>query len=240
MPPEDSWSFVVPAHNESDSIEATVRAIRASADAVGLRYEVLVVDDASTDDTAARATAAGARVVSIARRQIAAARNAGAAEASGRTLVFVDADTTVTPAVMAAVAEARAAGAVGGGAVVTFDEPLPPYARLLLAPWVFAYFRLMRWAAGCFVFADRETFGAIGGFDERYFASEEVHVSRALKKRGRFAIIREPVLTSGRKLRTHSAAEIFGALVRIGLSPSRARRRSGLGLWYGERRTDRK
>ena len=50
---------VVPALNEAETVGAVVREIRATIDA-----DVLVVDDGSTDDTAARAQAAGARVYS--------------------------------------------------------------------------------------------------------------------------------------------------------------------------------
>ena len=88
-------SFVVPAHDEEALIGDTLRTLRASADAAGASYEIIVVNDASTDRTAAIAAAAGARVVDVNVRQIGAARNAGAKVASGETLVFVDADTWV-------------------------------------------------------------------------------------------------------------------------------------------------
>lgn len=54
---------VIPAHNESERIAATVKAARAIPDVV----RVLVVDDASTDDTAERAAAVGADVLRLER-----------------------------------------------------------------------------------------------------------------------------------------------------------------------------
>jgi GT2 family glycosyltransferase len=97
----------------------------------------------------------------------------------------------------------------------------------------------LRLAAGCFIFCSRAAFEAAGGFDETLFATEEIALSRALKRQGRFVILRVPVVTSGRKLRSHSAREIlglFGAALRGGRASLRTRRH--LGLWYGGRRDD--
>jgi glycosyltransferase involved in cell wall biosynthesis len=141
-------TFVVP-HDEEALIGDTLRTLRASADAAGEPYEIIVVNDASTDRTAAIAAAAGARVVDVNVRQIGAARNAGAKVASGDTLVFVDADTWVPPETVRAVIDARRAGAIGGGAVVHADEPMPRYARVMMpvSVWIL---RNCRWA-GCFL-----------------------------------------------------------------------------------------
>lgn len=97
----------------------------------------------------------------------------------------------------------------------------------------------MRLAAGCFLFCTREAFDAVGGFDERLFAAEEAVMSRALRRHGRFVVLRESVTTSGRKLRAHSAREILGLLVRLAVGgPKTIQRREGLDVWYGERRAD--
>src|SRR5690349_5866806 len=111
-------SFVVPAHNEEALLGATLAALDGAGRACGCAYEIVVVDDGSTDGTAQVATAAGARVVRIARRQISASRNAGARAATVDALVFVDADTIVSPAVVRAVLAALESGAAGGGATV--------------------------------------------------------------------------------------------------------------------------
>ena len=90
-------SFIVPAYNEELELPSTLSAIHAAAAANSEPYEIIVVNDGSTDATAAVAATAGARVVTIHRRQIAAARNAGAREARGDILFFVDADTRIAP-----------------------------------------------------------------------------------------------------------------------------------------------
>ena len=197
-----------------------------------------MVDDGSTDATATIAREHGARVVAVAVRQIAAARNAGARASTGESLIFVDADTLVSSEVLRGAVDALRSGAAGGGAVVHIDGRIPLYLRpaAMFVPWMLATLRL---AAGCFIFCSRGAFDAVGGFDEALFATEEIALSQALKRQGRFVILRVPVVTSGRKLRSHSAGEIlrlFGAVLSGGRASVRTRRH--LGLWYGRRRDD--
>jgi glycosyltransferase involved in cell wall biosynthesis len=234
---EPAVSFVVPAHDEEAVIGGTLAALVGSARAVGRPFEVIVVDDASADRTAEIAREHGARVVRVEHRQIARARNAGARVARADVLVFVDADTAVPPEAIRAALAALGRGAVGGGARPRFDGG-PLYARALVGAVVFLLRRL-RVAAGCFLFCRRADFEAVGGFDEGLFASEEVALSFALARRGRFVALRESVVTSGRKIRTHSPGELLAALLLPLRRGRRAfRQREGLEVWYGPRRAD--
>ena len=231
-------SFIVPAHNEERLLGRTLEAIHTAARETASRYELIVVDDASTDRTASIAEGAGARVVHGEWRQIARVRNAGAAVATGDTLIFVDADTIVPVATLRATTAAVDRGAVGGGASVYIDGALPLWVRLVMPPFRLS-FRMCRLAAGCYVFSRRADFLAVGGFDERLYAAEELALSRALGNRGRFVVLREPVSTSGRKARTHSAWELVRVLLEFLVRGTRViKKRDGLDLWYGERRDD--
>src|SRR6185503_19705869 len=140
-------SFIVPAYDEEAMIGRTLIAIDAAGRAVGEPFETIVADDASFDRTPDIARALGAKVVSLNRRQIAAARNAGARAARGDLLVFVDADTTVTVSVIGAALDAVRDGAVGGGCRIGFDEPVPRYGRILEAIGAPLY-RVLRVASG--------------------------------------------------------------------------------------------
>ena len=84
-------SFVIPAHNEEARLPGTLDALFAGAQQVGRPYEVIVVNDSSTDGTSEIARQRGARVIDVPFRQIAPTRNAGAAAARGDILFFVDA-----------------------------------------------------------------------------------------------------------------------------------------------------
>lgn len=229
-------SFIVPAHDEAAEIGACLDAIASAGQAAGRPFEMVVADDASTDDTAAIARGRGARVVSVDHRQIAASRNAGAAAARGDAFIFVDADTRVTPGVVRGALAALDAGAVGGGSGVAFDGDVPAFARLLMPPLMAAW-RLTGYAAGCFFYCTRTDFEAVGGFDERYYASEEIHLSRALKARGRFVVLKDKVFTSSRKFRLYRPGEHLRIFFRLLFGGFRAvRRREGLDLWYDGRR----
>jgi glycosyltransferase involved in cell wall biosynthesis len=228
-------SFIVPAHNEEALIGRTLSALHESARALGEPYEVVVADDASTDRTGAIAREHGARVVAVHRRQIAAARNAGARAATGERFFFVDADTTATTRALRAAVRALRRGAVGGGCSVRFDGPVPFYAAVLerVLPLVQQAIGL---AGGCFLFCTRRAYLAAGGFDEALYVAEEVAFGQRLKRQGRFVILREYVITSARKLRVRTALDLLRLGARLARGgPQSLRRREGLEYWYGPR-----
>jgi len=228
-------SFIVPAYNEEFELPSTIAAIK---DAAGFDqdHEIIVVDDASNDSTAEIAKNAGAKVISINCRQIAAARNAGGRAAQGEVLVFVDADTRINAKHIIGAIHALNAGYVGGGARVNAHGPIPRWGRIFLTLFGAIYFGL-NFGAGAFLFTTRDNFRAIGGFDEDLFVGEEIFFSLALRKIGRFKILKEPIVTSGRKLRMYSAREIFGDMFAVVLGGKRAARsRAGLDIWYNGRR----
>ena len=231
-------SFIVPAHNEELLIGRTLQSIHAAAHDVGAGYELIVVDDASTDATARIAAELGARVIHVNNRQISATRNCGARAARGDLFVFVDADTLATADAIRDVIAAVENGAAGGGCLFRFDGRLPLWARLTYPLGIFL-FRVLHVVGGCFIFCTRQAFETTGGFSEEHFAAEELIFTNALKRVGKFVIPPAMVVTSGRKLRAYSGFEILWTLLRIGCRGTRSdRARSGLEVWYGERRAD--
>jgi glycosyltransferase involved in cell wall biosynthesis len=233
-------SFVIPAHNEEACLPATLDALVAAAKQVAQPYEVIVVNDASTDRTALIASERGARVIDVQHRQIAATRNSGARESLGDVLFFVDADTRANAEAIRGALSAIAQGAVGGGCVFHYDGWVPLWARVLL-PIGNAMGRLLKVVGGGFLFCRRSDFLLVGGFCEQYFAAEDVAFVKALKRRGRFVIPRTPVLTSNRKLRAMSLWRGLSVLFRFVMrGPESYRSREGLGLWYGPEARDEK
>lgn len=228
-------SFIVPAFNEERLLGPTLQAIRGAASVLAEPYEILVVDDSSTDATAAIAAQHGAAVLSVAHRQIAAVRDAGARHAQGEILVFVDADTLINAAAVRAAVHALRNGAVGGSAIGIFDGSVPLFARILVGLWI-RLVRLANLTMGCFLFCTRDAYEAVGGFDLHMFAFEDVALGRALSRVGKIVVLRETVSTSGRNLRAHSTADAFrmlGGLLRHGRGFLGSRRH--LDYWYGAR-----
>lgn len=125
-------SVVIPARNEQERIGQVVRAVRRQRPHA-MRLETIVVDDGSTDATAARARQAGATVIGGAGSQghgsPAAARNVGARVSSGDPIVFLDADCVPQEGWLAAILSAHDAGEIVVGGALALPPGLPPTAR---------------------------------------------------------------------------------------------------------------
>ena len=94
-------SVIVPVYNSAQYLRSCLEHLRQSTDK---DYECIVVDDGSTDDSAATAREFGVRVIQgVGRRGPAYARNLGAREATGDILFFIDADVCVYPHTLARV-----------------------------------------------------------------------------------------------------------------------------------------
>ena len=181
-----SFSLIVPAYNEEallprllDSVDAARAAYPGGPEAI----EVVVADNASTDGTAALARERGCRVASVEKRAIAAARNGGAAVASGEILCFTDADGRIHADTFDAIAGAVDSGrCVAGSTGVTMDRWSPGIAA------TFAVILPMVWAVGMdsgVVFCHRADFDAVGGYDESRLYAEDVAFLWAMRKLGR-------------------------------------------------------
>jgi hypothetical protein len=159
--------------------------------------------------------------------------------ARGDVFFFVDADTCIAPGHVSGALAALAGGCSGGGARVVPEGSVPLWGRVFVYLFSLGYFTIANLGAGAFLFTTRENFRAAGGFDEQFFAGEEVFFTKALKKLGRFKLLREPIITSGRKLRMHSARYVLGQSFALLVGGKRAvRSRDKLDIWYdGKRET---
>ncbi|HJN71867.1 MAG: glycosyltransferase [Phycisphaerae bacterium] len=225
-------SFVIPAWNEEELLGATIKSIQQSAKE--FEYEIIVADDASDDRTAEIAAELGSIVVRCDNRQIGLTRNDGAAVATGDLLIFVDADTIVSEVVVQETLKAIKEGAVAGGSFPTFEGNIPIFAKVM-TPILRIMFRLLRVAAGAYMFCTPDSFEKAGRFDSKFFAAEEVHLSNKLHKFGKYKTINSRVITSSRKFRTHSSLEIMTTLFLVSIPKIRdIKKRKN--LWYGSRK----
>ncbi|MDH5668370.1 MAG: glycosyltransferase [Nitrospira sp.] len=238
-------SIVIPAFNEERLIESCLKSISASCAesyTSGLTTEIIVVDNNSTDQTARLAREAGAHVVFEPINQIGRARNTGAAAATGDWLLFLDADSALSPELLLDVLVMIEEGKnVGCGSTLSMDG-LPWWANGIFHLW-----RRMsvtfQWAAGALIVCRRDAFEDVGGFPIDIYALEEIELSKRLKKWGRkrglrFAILSEhPLYTSSRKITLYSPREIASQILRVFLSRRRTLRdKRHLSVWYDGRR----
>lgn len=153
-------SVIVPARNAAPTLPRTLRAL-AEQD-FGGSYEVIVVDDGSTDRTAAltREAPGPVTVLEQAARGPAEARNLGVAHAGGPLLAFCDADVFPAPGWLRAGADAlRRADLVQGHVLPDPEAPMGPFDRTL---WITFEVGLYETAS---LFVTRELFDRVGGFE---------------------------------------------------------------------------
>ena len=246
-------SFVIPAHNEEHWIATCINSILGAMQNIAEPFELIVVDDASTDSTSqiaeqlfndwrrttddqrlATNALISARSLPVDLRKISAVRNAGARAATGDIFFFVDADTQANePAIRAALA-ALGAGAAGGGCAPEFDGPKPWWARIII--WFAVKIaRRIRLVGGCFQFCTRDAYNAIGGFNENLRAGEDMAFCQAIKKIGRFVVPEPAVVTSARKLSVVSPWEVISLLVMILIRGPRYESNWIVDILYGPR-----
>jgi rSAM/selenodomain-associated transferase 2/rSAM/selenodomain-associated transferase 1 len=186
-------SIIVPTLNEADSIAAQLGAL-APLRARGA--EIIVADGGSTDGTAALAQPHADRVIHAPRGR-ALQMNAGAGVAHGACLLFLHADTRLPPDADGHVEAALSGGHAWGRFDVAIDGEhvlLPLIARLMNLRS-----RLTGIATGDqAIFVSRAAFAACGGFPAIPLM-EDIALSRALKRIGRPACLRQRVRTSGRR-----------------------------------------
>lgn len=131
--PKPLVSVVVPAYNRADKIGSTLDTITSQT---GWPFEIIVIDDGSSDDTAAiaRRHAPQARVIVQPNQRRSAARNNGAKLANGEFLYFFDSDDLMEPdaiARLAACLQAHPEAAVAYGSALQFvDDPATAVPRI--------------------------------------------------------------------------------------------------------------
>ena len=186
--PKPLYSVIVPAYQAVDSLGLCLDALNAQTVARDL-YEVIVVDDGSTDGTGEIAQQAGARVITQRNAGPAAARNAGAAAGRGDLLLFTDADCAPVPGWIAALAvpfaDERVAGAKG--TYLTSQRALVP--RFTQLEYEDRYDRMTGVESIDFVDTysaayRRDIFLANAGFDPAFRFDEDQEFSFRLTEKG--------------------------------------------------------
>jgi glycosyltransferase involved in cell wall biosynthesis len=200
-------SVIVAAYDEAAHIGGLLESLDEQT---AKPLEVIVADDGSRDDTAAIAERAGATVLRREHRGPAAARNAGAAAASGEILVFLDGDMECSPQFLERLVAPIAAGEAPG----TFTREI--FLANRQRRWARAYAAL-RWSPpdrllpadgpdrfGAYRAIRADAFHSVGGFDDVGYG-EDMTIAAKLGE--------EALVAPGAVLLHHhpdSLAEIFG------------------------------
>jgi peptidoglycan-N-acetylglucosamine deacetylase len=205
-------SVVIPAYNEETFLLSCLESIKKQ-DYAG-KYEVIVVDNASTDTTAQIALAWGAKVVYESKRSPACARQKGAEVATGELIAFIDADTRAPThwlATMVSRFVRKPEIVVVSGPYAYCDAgkftKITSYIGNFFSIITDQLFRKVFHKGGaiwgCNFAVRRSAFWKVGGFDTNIkFYGEEYELSLKLKEAGKGGIMpRLFVLTSARRLK---------------------------------------
>jgi glycosyltransferase involved in cell wall biosynthesis len=193
-------SVVIPTRNRSALLAMTLRSVLRQQ---RVDLEVIVVDEASTDDTASTlAAVSDTRLRNIRHdtaQGLSAARNHGAYEARGQWLAFVDDDDLWAPDKLVAQIEAAEQSArdwvytgsvnIEGWRIVHSRPPLPPEDTVAALP---RYNAIP--GGGSNVMWRRSMWMSVGPFDTRFRGGEDWEMSIRSARHGRPAWVRRPLI----------------------------------------------
>lgn len=202
-------SIIIPTLNESAYIQRTLDCIRSRA-SDQLRYEVIVIDAGSTDDTKAIAAhqvdafhedalLAGAKYKSL---------NQGAALAKGDYLLFLDADTLLPTGFDLQIKQALESHDVVGGAFEFQMDGQGAIYRVI--EWInqTRYRVDKRYFGDQGIFCRQTVFSQLGGYPQEPIM-EAAYFCKHMRQVGRLALIKSPILTAARRFEAGQVLRVF-------------------------------
>jgi glycosyltransferase involved in cell wall biosynthesis len=232
-------SLIIPAYNEEKLIYRTLLSVSQAVRQFELEtketIELIVVDNASTDRTVEIAKKFDVTIVREERRMISAVRNAGAKVAKSELLCFLDADSEVSENIFTLVYEAMQSGDyIGGGAKMKLDQPGLIFKGIALGSQIMSH---IMGISAVLIYTKKETFEKLGGFDERYYAGEDLKFIFRLKNEGKKAgrhfknIYDGFVITSARKFNVMTLTDMV-LYVRLLLNNKLMTQQDLCATWY--------
>ena len=176
-------SFIVPAKNEEHNIERCLYSI-LSVDYPKDKFEIIVLDNGSTDRTVEIAKGRGASVYVLPELNISGLRNFGAQNAKGKYLAFIDADVTIYEDWIHVCLETLGKFKC----LATGSSPaIPENSTWIERLWhkqieVRDPIGPRPWIASMNFFVEKNTFLAVGGFDDKLKTCEDVDLGYRLSK----------------------------------------------------------
>ena len=209
---EPSLAIAIPAHNEEKYIGRCIESIFTSARLSEQHVEVVVALNRCTDRTQTIAESLGARCVVNDAKCIAAVRNAAVRATSAPAVATLDADSWMSAhTVSEVIKHVYDARYIGGGSVIWPERVSIGIFFSILA--VVPHLIKRRVPAGGMFWFLRESFNAVGGFDESLVSIEDVDFALRLKAYG------------------HAVGKRYGTILRHGISTS-CRKFDKFGDWY--------
>lgn len=194
-------SVVVPAFNEERNIEECLAAFKKQ-DFPRRNFEIIVVDNNSTDKTAQIAKRMKAKVIPEKTQGYVFALRKGCSQAEGEIIVITDADTLVPGDWLKKIYQAYQKNpqvvCVGGRAIL---KPKIPLAALIELFFILGGF-LFKLFPGLNLSIRKDIYQKIGGFKKEVNFDTDVDLCLRIRKEGKMLFLRDnPVVTSSRHFR---------------------------------------
>lgn len=201
-------SIIIPTLNEAKTLKATIDHTRSVA-LNPENLEIIVVDAGSNDGTM---DSIDDSVTSFCEPQFALRKyeslNFGVSKSSGDVILFLDADTFLPKSFDSSISGVlKRKKVVGGAFEFSFDKPDWKLKLLTLINQI--RYRIDRAYYGDqALFAKKSILTSIGGVPEEPLM-EAAYLSRALRKKGKMALLRPGIITSPRRFNEHGFFKIF-------------------------------
>lgn len=184
-------SILIPVKNEEEHIAKCLTSLIAQ-DYPKHKYEIIVADNCSTDDTQSIIKSFPVHYIQTPLRRIGAVRNYLASKAQGDIFAYIDGDCTVNESwlsgTVALMASDKAIGAVGG------YIRGPKTDNWIISGWALAENEVEKkvtiLATGSF-FINKKLFEEIGGFNDQITAAEDTDISKRIHDAG-YHLIKSP------------------------------------------------
>ncbi len=210
-------SLIIPLYNEEKLIAGTLQSIMKAKTTFEQTpdniLEVIVVDNNSTDKSMEICKKFDVKIVTEEIHNIAKVRNTGAKHSTGDVLCFLDADSKVTSNIFSLITERMITEKyIGGGTKFKLDKSNLLFKLIYLCSNAFTrIFGL----SGVLIYVKKEDFEKLGGFNENYYAAEDIDFVLKMKNLGKvynkkFSNISQGyVETSSRKFKTVTFKDII-------------------------------
>ena len=192
------FSIIIPAHNEERYLENTLKSIKGQT---VKEYEIILVTNGCTDKTeeiAKRNADAKTRHLSLPKPNVSVARNAGALNAQGDILLFLDADTQLASDSLEKIKEKFTEKYAMATPLSKPDSAKLSHRLALSFKNAYLYCNLYHGCSGAFI-CRKKDFHAVGGYNPEIIVKEHRKLAIKLQQAGKFTCINTIVTTSMRR-----------------------------------------
>src|SRR3989338_861920 len=193
-----AFSIIIPAHNEEGYLQKTINSIKGQT----LQdYEMIVVTNGCTDKTeelAKKNIDAKTRHLSLPKPNVSVARNAGALNAQGETLLFLDADTQLASDALEKIKEQSTEEYAVATTLARPDSEKVSHRLAVSFKNLYHYLGIYQGCSGALI-CRKKDFHAVGGYNPEIIVREHRKLALKLQELGKFTCINTTVTTSMRR-----------------------------------------